>query len=546
MNKAINLILSVVIVALCAGSVWSQPTRTRLENLQALESETLLRKGEQWLSTAENADSALMYFSAVASRYAPSAIAKEKENAVKAYKGKWLVYFSYLYDYPKAYESIMQALDICEAEGIDDSDARISLAGMLQVMGDQGNSPELYRESLSAYSEGLREAIERGKGELADRAFVNMATVTQSLDETDSLRSVWSTYSRLPVSETTHRRKMARALYEACMAGSPAEFKGASARLQSVADALPSTPEYQRLRFIGLKAAAEMAMKAGLPEKALAIAQNSREYAEQKGIRDAIIEATLLISQIQEHLGQHQESARTYDSYLRLKEKMSGGRLIQRLDEIRFMADMEKADKNLALLKEEKKRQTWIIVLLSVIVAVIAGGGWLLARKNRKLSEAYRSLLRQFEFGVASEERERKLRLQLEEETRYNGSSLSDGERERILSAVMKIVGTPEAVCSPDFSIGKLAEMAGCNAKYLSQVINEEFNCNFNTFINKYRINEASRRLSDPGEWSRLTIEGIANSVGFRSRSTFVTLFKQFTGLTPSEYRRRAASQAPE
>ena len=87
--------------------------------------------------------------------------------------------------------------------------------------------------------------------------------------------------------------------------------------------------------------------------------------------------------------------------------------------------------------------------------------------------------------------------------------------------------------------MARLAGHVGCSPKYLSQIINEEYGCNFNTFINGYRIREAARRLTAGGEWSRFTIEAIANSVGFRSRSTFVSLFKQTTGLTPSEYRKR-------
>lgn len=539
MNKTVNLILIPIIILLYGGFAWGQPTRTRLEKLQSLDSESLLLKGEDWLSHPEGADSALMYFSVVASRYAPSASYAEKENAVKAYKGKWLVYFSYLYDYPKAYESIMEALSICEQEQLDDSDARISLAGMLQVMGDQGSSAELYRESLGAYSEGLREAVQRGKGDLADRAFVNMATVSHSLGERDTMVSLWKVYNRLPVSASTPRRRMARALYEAYMGESADDYASASENLEKESAGLPDQSEYSRLRFIGMKAAADMAVEAGLFEKAYTLAREAREYASGQGLRDGLIEATLLVAQVEENLGRQQESTASYDAYLRLKEKMTGGRLIQRLDEIRFMADMEKADKNLALLKEEKKRQTWVIVLLSVLVGVIAGGVWLVIRKNRKLSEAYRSLLRQFELGIAGEERERKLRQQLEEDTRYKGSSLSEGEKERILASALNIVGDPDVVCTADFSLAKMAEMVGCNAKYLSQVINDEFGCNFNMFINKYRISEAARRLNDTGEWSRLTIEGIANSVGFRSRSTFVSMFKQFTGTTPSEYRRR-------
>ena len=42
------------------------------------------------------------------------------------------------------------------------------------------------------------------------------------------------------------------------------------------------------------------------------------------------------------------------------------------------------------------------------------------------------------------------------------------------------------------------------------------------------------------------TVEYIAEACGFRSRTSFASLFKKHTGLTPSEYWRMARSSSPE
>ena len=59
---------------------------------------------------------------------------------------------------------------------------------------------------------------------------------------------------------------------------------------------------------------------------------------------------------------------------------------------------------------------------------------------------------------------------------------------------------------------------------------------NFNQFLNKYRIEEAKKRLKDPEE-NQFVVLKIAYDVGFNSKSTFNTAFKKFTGMSPSQYR---------
>lgn len=542
-----HILFITILMVLFPIDVFGSKEVGTLERFQEMDSRRLLEKGEKWLSVSEGADSALMCFSIVGARYANSSSRVEKELAVKALRGKWLVYFSYLYDYPKAYEAIQEALKICRDENIDNADVQISLGGLLQVMADLGGSSELYREAVSAYSSGLREAVKRKEYKLADRAFVNLVSTSVALGSADSLKSVWPLYEAIPVTAEAHRRRFAKVLYKTLVASPPAGLGQEVDLLLEEVKRLPDEPEYARLRYIGLKSAAELSFRSLDTSRGLNLAKEAYGYAADNGIIDGEMEAALLLSQFQKRLGMTKESSESYDRYLRLKDKIIGSRLIQRLDELRFVAEIQQADKKMALLHEEKKRQMWVIGLLSLIVVTIAGAVLVVVSRNRKLSEANQALRRQFELSVATENRERRLLKMLEEESKYSKSSLSETERERILHAIHKIVESPETVCAPDFTIGKMAEVAGCNAKYLSQVINEEFGCNFNTLINKYRINEAARRLADDGgEWQRLTIEGIANSVGFKSRSTFVALFKQFTGTTPSDYRRSAASNKIE
>ena len=123
---------------------------------------------------------------------------------------------------------------------------------------------------------------------------------------------------------------------------------------------------------------------------------------------------------------------------------------------------------------------------------------------------------------------------------KYQNSTLDEDDKVVITERIFKLFEDSEEYLATDFNMNKLAELVGSNYKNVSQVINENFKKNFNTLLNEYRINEACRRLLDLTHYGNYTIEAIGESVGFGSRSTFMTTFKKITGLTPSEFQRQA------
>lgn len=85
-----------------------------------------------------------------------------------------------------------------------------------------------------------------------------------------------------------------------------------------------------------------------------------------------------------------------------------------------------------------------------------------------------------------------------------------------------------------DLSILKLAKDLNTNTKYLSHIINSEFNQNFINFINEYRIQEVKENLLKHN--LHFTIEALGQNAGFKSKSSFNAAFKKSTGLTPSAF----------
>lgn len=101
-----------------------------------------------------------------------------------------------------------------------------------------------------------------------------------------------------------------------------------------------------------------------------------------------------------------------------------------------------------------------------------------------------------------------------------------------------------ELITDPNFSIMKLAEVTGYSYKLVSQVINDKIGKNFKTLLGEYRVREACRRLLDKEGYGNYTIEHVARSVGFLSRSRFSITFKSVVGISPSDFQRNARADS--
>ena len=129
-------------------------------------------------------------------------------------------------------------------------------------------------------------------------------------------------------------------------------------------------------------------------------------------------------------------------------------------------------------------------------------------------------------------------------QAKYQGSSLDDDVKTELMNRILDTMEESDEIYKEGFNEAQLVELVGANTKYVSQVINEKYQKGFAQLLSDYRIREACRRLANAADYGNLTIEGIGMSVGIRSRSNFVANFKRITGLTPSEYRKIAASKA--
>jgi AraC-like DNA-binding protein len=102
-----------------------------------------------------------------------------------------------------------------------------------------------------------------------------------------------------------------------------------------------------------------------------------------------------------------------------------------------------------------------------------------------------------------------------------------------------KTMEVNKAYLNPALNLDLVAAETGIPVKTISGVLNQHLNQSFTEWVNGYRIGEFKQRVRQ-GQLEQLTISAIASECGFNSQATFQRIFKQYTGMTPSEYLKKA------
>lgn len=182
----------------------------------------------------------------------------------------------------------------------------------------------------------------------------------------------------------------------------------------------------------------------------------------------------------------------------------------------------------------------WPYYALATVLLLFTAAGTLLWRKRhrrRQLPEPAEQQQQQVQQQTLQEQTQPEQEpARQEENVKYRNSQLSEKKKDAIFARIQDVMSDMDNICNPDFSLGRLVELCNTNQKYVSQVINERSGKNFGTLLATYRVEEACRRMSDAEHYGNMTLEGIAESVGFKNRFTFINAFKRVKGVVPTEY----------
>lgn len=121
---------------------------------------------------------------------------------------------------------------------------------------------------------------------------------------------------------------------------------------------------------------------------------------------------------------------------------------------------------------------------------------------------------------------------------KYRSSGLRQPQLAEIKLSLEDLMRDTAPFKDPDLNLAKLAERLEVAPHQLSQTINVSFRKSYSDYINHLRVEEVKRLLLSP-ESAGQKIATIAYESGFNSLSTFYSIFKKETGLSPKQFQQQ-------
>jgi len=110
-----------------------------------------------------------------------------------------------------------------------------------------------------------------------------------------------------------------------------------------------------------------------------------------------------------------------------------------------------------------------------------------------------------------------------------------ESQRPMVGDAVGKAVKYIEEHLADSFNLADVAAQIPINPSYLSVLFKEQMNVTFSEYVTRARLQKAKELLLT----SSLSVNEIAERVGYRTAKYFIKQFKEYAGTSPGQFRTR-------
>lgn len=286
----------------------------------------------------------------------------------------------------------------------------------------------------------------------------------------------------------------------------------------------------------------ELDLKAGNDDAALSLLIQALNYARKENDLDMMHKCSGMLVRISIRKGDRDKALTYQQLFSQSGDSLYNNEKTRLTLEMQVRFETERKEHENQLLFKNNELKTIQIRSLAVIALVLFTLGFFVLVLYRQKSRAYRVIVRKNLELIRVEKSQPHTSLP------ESAGKPDEVEREMKLIAntslglmvkLNHLMETERPFLEPGLTIEDLCRKLNTNRTYLSQMINENYRRNFNSYINDLRIREAKRMLADPSN-NHLSIQGIGNIAGFSTKAAFHANFKQIVGVTPSYFRKTA------
>lgn len=117
----------------------------------------------------------------------------------------------------------------------------------------------------------------------------------------------------------------------------------------------------------------------------------------------------------------------------------------------------------------------------------------------------------------------------------YALAGFSEQEIAELKARLQEVLESEKPYLNDSLTLADLAALIPISDKKLSELLNKHVCISFYDLINSYRVETVKQKMCSP-ESRQFTLLAIAFDSGFKSKTSFNRVFKQKTGLSPSQY----------
>lgn len=556
-----RLVSTLVLIAVTFAGMYADVSDIDVRRLEKLSSEALLRKADSNMDKDTMTDVTLVCLNIVVRRYYRDPDDSSSiRAAIRAMRNLGNLYMSRDFDFMQAYNNLEMARQMAEDYGVDEELPYV-LNSIVNLYNITSSSKEHKMEIIiPTLCQAYDKAVKTGNIEAQALTVINMSLIAMSNKEWRGMKQYVDKFLSSGKSAVSGSIPQF-AVYFA--KGARAAIEGntdlAIAQLQLAHDCPVEGKFQERFKLVTSRALSNIFMSSGEYASAKSLLLADLELAEKENYDDFLLHTYAALTNLYELTENPDSSEYYYVKYLKHKENLNVKAKLNKIGEEDFAQKMERVSRevrDLSLKRRQDQRRIIIVSVISLALVLLLlmmiymhrrlkrNNNLLFSQNSDMLRREQEHLLMKETWEKEKVEMSAQLKEARQSETdpptsKYTGSTLSEVDsRDLYLKTVSFMESSPD-IYQQDFSMKALAERIGASYHHVSQAINEHSGGNFSQLLNSYRIREVCRRMrSTQGE--QYTIESLAESVGFKSRTSFARLFKAVMGMTASEYMKLA------